>query len=1057
MTLLRGGIGRLGASSAGLRRGVGRQLCRFPRPALATVLGRDISIGILREDYDKWERRVPITPDHVKHLIDNYKGDDKLTGIYVQPSQRIFPDSQYEKAGAIVTEDLSQVDVLLGVKRVADEENLIPNKTYMFFSHVIKGQPENMELLKTIIEKNIQLFDYEAIAEDVKDPTTGKLKKRRLVAFGKYAGIAGMIDTLQCLGRRLLASGYSTPFLNVSPAYVYYDLDDARRGIRDIGNRIEKDGLPGTLEPLVFAFTGSGNVTNGALEIFKLLPHKMITLEEARDLKSKKGPQNCLYGVMVQQEDIVKKTVGQEGSFDVKHYRANPSEYESTFASNVAPVCNVIVNGIYWDERYPRLLTKQEMSDLYKQGNKSLFAVGDISCDVNGSIEFLQQTTTIDKPFFSWNPTTNKAVDDINEDGVAVMGVDILPTELSVESSKHFGDALLPLLKQLILDGYSGDGKDFEKLPPELVNACIARDGSLTPNFEYIEALMKRPAMIHHDLRDPHVLLRIKGHLFDSGLINQILDVIERLDCHFEIEECSVTPTVNGIPHKSVLMLRVFSEDDSKLDSVITKVDMLLHLIDSAEASMQHFENRPQSSQSKDSSGKSKVRVLGEKEKQVLILGAGKVAGSCAEYLGRSKSTTVAVASMFEDEAMAVAKNASRGKAVTCDLSQPGDKLRHLIEDADVVVSLLPAPLHPMVAQECISLKTDLVTASYESDEMRALCSSSEDAGVSILNEVGLDPGMDHMSAMKIIDNVHERGGEVTSFSSVCGGLPAPEAANNPLLYKFSWSPLGVLRASQNDATYRRDGQVLQVSGTNLLASAEPFYAWKSLNLECLPNRDSLIYGEKYGIQSSNTIFRGTLRYQGFSSLLHVFQNMGILNDKETGATTWHDTLEKLQRDRGFHDLRTFLLSCSDGDKDLATRVNACMLWLGLKIAPVSDPSSMVKSFCDLLEQHLQFEESERDMVLMHHDIKAIFDDGSSENHSCSMQLFGDNTTTAMSKTVGYTAAIGTKLILDGFERKGLLLPTSKDIYTPSLDLLKEEGIIFEEHVHVEQDYDEVV
>lgn len=200
------------------------------------------------------------------------------------------------------------------------------------------------------------------------------------------------------------------------------------------------------------------------------------------------------------------------------------------------------------------------------------------------------------------------------------------------------------------------------------------------------------------------------------------MDVIERLDCNFEIEQCDVTPTVNCIPTKTVLMLRVFSDDSNKLDEVIKKMDLLLDLIDSAEASMQHFDSRLQSSQPKDSSGKNRVNVLGgEQERKVLILGAGKVAGSCAEYLGRSKSTTVAVASMYEDEALVVAKNATRGKAVTCDLSQPGDKLRYLIDESDIVVSLLPAPLHPMIAEECISLKTDLVTASYESDEMRAL------------------------------------------------------------------------------------------------------------------------------------------------------------------------------------------------------------------------------------------------------------------------------------------------------------------------------------------------
>ena len=255
-------------------------------------------------------------------------------------------------------------------QRVANETDLIPNKTYFFFSHVIKGQPENMALLQSILDNNIQLFDYEAIATDVTDANTGKTKKQRLVAFGKYAGIAGMIDTFQCLGRRLLASGYSTPFLNCPPSYVHYDLDTATSYLRDMGGRIERDGLPKGLEPLVFAFTGNGNVTKGALDIFKLLPHKMITLEEAALLKNKRGPHHVVYGVMIQQQDIVAKTNSNDIDevLDVKHYRENPVEYESTFATKVAPYCNVIVNGVYWDERYPRLLTKEEAAELYGSG-----------------------------------------------------------------------------------------------------------------------------------------------------------------------------------------------------------------------------------------------------------------------------------------------------------------------------------------------------------------------------------------------------------------------------------------------------------------------------------------------------------------------------------------------------------------------------------------------------------------------------------------------------------------------------------------------------------------
>ena len=182
-----------------------------------------LTIGIVRETYDKWERRTPLCPSHVEALLTKFGGSrDLLSNVVVQPaSHRIFSDEEYRRAGATISEDLSTADLILGVKQV-EEDNLLPDKSYMFFSHVIKGQPSSMPLVKSILDKNIQLFDYECINEELNDN-----KKRRLVAFGRYAGIAGMIDGLQALGRRLLASGYSTPFLNCPPAYMYDNLDDA--------------------------------------------------------------------------------------------------------------------------------------------------------------------------------------------------------------------------------------------------------------------------------------------------------------------------------------------------------------------------------------------------------------------------------------------------------------------------------------------------------------------------------------------------------------------------------------------------------------------------------------------------------------------------------------------------------------------------------------------------------------------------------------------------------------------------------------------------------------
>ena len=220
-------------------------------------------------------------------------------------------------------------------------------------------------------------------------------------------------------------------------------------------------------------------------------------------------------------------------------------------------------------------------------------------------------------------------------------------------------------------------------------------------------------------------------------------------------------------------------------------------------------------------------------------------------------------------------------------------------------------------------------------------------------------------------------------MASKTGAVPSPAfqvsvaVYNNPLMYKFSWSPMGVLRASQNDALYKMNSDVVSVDGANLLASAQSFEAWPQLHLEVLPNRNSLIYADKYGIQGTETIFRGTLRFNGFSKLMHVFKNMGLFQEGATGGRTWSETLSVLQDQQGFPDLKSFLISCSDGDKAVASKAAACLKLLDMTgDAAISDPLSVAQSFCDQLEAKLRFEDDERDMVLMHHNIEATFDNG---------------------------------------------------------------------------------
>lgn len=288
----------------------------------------------------------------------------------------------------------------------------------------------------------------------------------------------------------------------------------------------------------------------------------------------------------------------------------------------------------------------------------------------------------------------------------------------------------------------------------------------------------------------------------------------------------------------------------------------------------------------------------------------------------------------------------------------------------------------------------------------------------------------------------------MTGFSSVCGGLPAPESAENPFKYKFSWSPRGVISACQNDARYRWEGSLVEVKGNELLQSAAPFVdAWNGFELECLPNRDSFKYERAYGIKDASTIFRGTLRYRGFSALMNTFQNLGMFDDASFGANTWVELIEELRARRGgLKSIRDFVLACADDDEEEADRAVAAMQWLGmLSEKRAGSSASIVDALCSVLEEKLVYDEGERDMVLMHHTIDGTFDDGTEERHHATLQVFGDDSMSAMSKTVGFTTAASVELILNGGLRgsSGLMLPTDSVIYTSLLNRLEFEGIKF--------------
>lgn len=335
---------------------------------------RKITIAIMRETYDKWERRAPLTPGQVGHLLSSSLSFD--IHVLVQPSSaRIFSEAEYARVGAVVSEDLAEADVVLGVKRPKDPASLLPSKTYLFFSHTVKGQPENMGLLQECLDKRIQLIDYERMVGPVDE--MGRAK--RLVSFGRFAGVAGMMYSIHAIGRRLFyRDGTNSPFLSFPPAWQHDSLEEAKRRILKMGERLLQNGINST-EPIVFAVTGrGGSVHKGAMEILELLPHELVTVEELpeifrRGTSARAEPRYRVYIVPVATKDMFhKRNSGGAGihSFDRGDFQEHPADYDCTFATRVAPFASVIVNCIYWDERFPRLLTKLQMRRLFEEGNE---------------------------------------------------------------------------------------------------------------------------------------------------------------------------------------------------------------------------------------------------------------------------------------------------------------------------------------------------------------------------------------------------------------------------------------------------------------------------------------------------------------------------------------------------------------------------------------------------------------------------------------------------------------------------------------------------------------
>ena len=433
--------------------------------------------------------------------------------------------------------------------------------------------------------------------------------------------------------------------------------------------------------------------------------------------------------------------------------------------------------------------------------------------------------------------------------------------------------------------------------------------------------------------------------------------------------------------------------------------------------------------------------------KNVLVLGAGLVSRPLVRYLLDEPEFHVKVASRTVSKAEKLIQGHPRGNAQALNVKDT-EQLRDLIKECDIAISLLPYTYHVKVAKMCIEFKKNMVTTSYISAPMKALDENARKANVLILNEIGVDPGIDHITAMRIIHKVENSGGKVVSFRSYCGGLPAPEANTNPFGYKFSWSPRGVLMAGRNDAKYLENGKVIEIPGKELFKHHWPLEIEGEGLFETYPNRDSIPYIETYGLKYAHTMFRGTIRNIGWCNTLYCIAKLGLLNDAERDdlkGITFDDLIRKLVNTRegiSTHEATEKFL----GD-DATEKVLDMLDWLGLfSSETLPDENNLLDVMTDKFLKKMSYEKNERDMIILFHDFIAEWPDKKKRITSTLIDFGIPGGDSSMARTVSLPAAIATKMILKGkIDVTGVHAPVLSEIYSPVLDELETMNIVCKE------------
>ncbi|NOQ28026.1 MAG: saccharopine dehydrogenase [Bacteroidales bacterium] len=436
--------------------------------------------------------------------------------------------------------------------------------------------------------------------------------------------------------------------------------------------------------------------------------------------------------------------------------------------------------------------------------------------------------------------------------------------------------------------------------------------------------------------------------------------------------------------------------------------------------------------------------------KKILILGAGLSSSSMIKYLldhSNENNWKIRVGDMSLDIATKKIENHENGEAIKFDVFNEQQRNEE-IENSDLVISMLPARFHHLVAAKCVKSGKHMVTASYVSDEIQALHDEAVSKELLLLNEIGVDPGIDHMSAMKVIDEIKAKGGELLAFKSSTGGLVAPEFDNNPWNYKFTWNPRNVVVAGQSVAQYIDHGKYKYVPYNQLFKRTERMSILDVGEFEMYPNRDSLSYRKTYGLEDIPTLLRGTLRRPGYGAGWNVFVQIGATDDTYNVAGLESMTYREFINSFLPYNVKDSVEQklCDYVGIDPESETMSRLKWLGIfddtKIGlSEATPAQILQK---LLEEKWALDAEDKDMIAMQHQFDYVLD-GKNKRITSSLVVRGkDQVHTAMSITVGIPVAIATKLFLNGvIKQKGVIVPTMKDVYEPVLKELEEYGIVF--------------